>query len=979
MGNNKREKIDFGNLDEALQKKGVVLSAGENELKNLGAAASKKEKKEKEKKVERKESKITKDKLSSAYDIAKKRANGLSKTTEEIAEEMVRASMRENVFDKEDKKQPSAREKTWLNFVLGETERLENKYFFYKEKLKKEEDENRRADYEKEMQFYKDELKKTGEVLDKIRKEKEIGREKLTKTEIKQIKEQKEKKKEGEEKFRVPDYIRQEMDGLGKKMMIAQKDLKKAQETGNKKEEKFYKEKAEFLKREFEKAKGKREKARKEFEKKEKTGEREIRLQLEADIAEDAPKISSVPEDAKETYMRAREVEARQKFSEKAREIKEEELPEAEIVEELGPHLELPAGTMLGPEEEVKFAQEAAKIEEEIKEMPVEKKKEIKIGFRNLGFFVKEKISNLIGNDICGNIEKSVGGSKSPGLKGSIGRFFAAMGDSYQKDASIARNHLEESEKNKGFAKGSIKEIQNIGYFTGEILKYGRTVADVLGWTAGSPLRYAMLGAQFFTRGAGAAKEARLRNEELIDKTRIHDIEEAAQEAWKIYETSKSKYYIETGKHNGPVPKEFLEKAYIENLPKDILERLKNSESGTATSILARIGQKILKKDVEFAIKHGKFNEASFAERLKELDRLVSQQGVVDGLAMAAKYLETSGKAVVAGVQIETVALLFQRLPEIMNKISQFSISQTPEVNEILEQKQRMDLHQKALKIVEARQMQQAMAEAAKAGASQVIGSAAMEKMATIGQGEGIWHAVYRQLESNPSKFGVKINPEDLNNPVKLKEILNQKTGQLLAEQGYIKSGGVETRISEAGTKVLLNESGKIKIEGPTYQYRAPIETEKAFEKFADYNLAEQERTLNLYESDIEDFQSKFSAAKVKGDENLANVLEKEIYRLQESKVNLIKDPSFAANREKFGNFISLLSKETGLPYREYSEIRDMRTGRFLEKYLGKLSLWGVKKHFSNLARIIDSYKLSESDKQFYTIDQILKSKSTVK
>ena len=285
MGNNKREKIDFGNLDEALQKKGVVLSAGENELKNLGAAASKKEKKEKEKKVERKESKITKDKLSSAYDIAKKRANGLSKTTEEIAEEMVRASMRENVFDKEDKKQPSAREKTWLNFVLGETERLENKYFFYKEKLKKEEDENRRADYEKEMQFYKDELKKTGEVLDKIRKEKEIGREKLTKTEIKQIKEQKEKKKEGEEKFRVPDYIRQEMDRLGKKMMIAQKDLKKAQETGNKKEEKFYKEKAEFLKREFEKAKGKREKARKEFEKKEKTGEREIRLQLEADIA----------------------------------------------------------------------------------------------------------------------------------------------------------------------------------------------------------------------------------------------------------------------------------------------------------------------------------------------------------------------------------------------------------------------------------------------------------------------------------------------------------------------------------------------------------------------------------------------------------------------------------------------------------------------------------------------------------------------
>ena len=62
------------------------------------------------------------------------------------------------------------------------------------------------------------------------------------------------------------------------------------------------------------------------------------------------------------------------------------------------------------------------------------------------------------------------------------------------------------------------------------------------------------------------------------------------------------------------------------------------------------------------AIKYGRVNET----RLKEYDRIISKYGEVDALAIGAKYAETAGKAVIAGVQIETAMLLMQRLPEIM-------------------------------------------------------------------------------------------------------------------------------------------------------------------------------------------------------------------------------------------------------------------------------------------------------------------------
>ena len=316
-------------------------------------------------------------------------------------------------------------------------------------------------------------------------------------------------------------------------------------------------------------------------------------------------------------------------------------LSEAEIIGEIYPEKkEAPSKEELTLTEEIK---------EEIKKIPEKEREKIGIGLRNIGLFVQEWKSGIMAS-FCDKfaVENS---------KGTIGRFFSSLAETYKKDENNAQKTIEQREKSKT----SLYQLQNVGYLTGNILKYGRTVADIVGWTAGSPLRYVMLGAQFFSRGAEAAKEARLKNQEVIEKTRVKDIDEAAEEAWKIYGIVMAKAGI------GNVTKELLEKSYAENLPQDLLERLKRSEPGTATGILTKLSQKVLKKDVEFAIKHGKFSENSFEKRLKEFDKIIGHYGTVDALAMGAKYAETTGKAIIAGVQIETAVLLMQRLPEIMS------------------------------------------------------------------------------------------------------------------------------------------------------------------------------------------------------------------------------------------------------------------------------------------------------------------------
>lgn len=310
-------------------------------------------------------------------------------------------------------------------------------------------------------------------------------------------------------------------------------------------------------------------------------------------------------------------------------------------------------GKDLTPEDEKQF-------QKEIEQMPAEERKKVGFGLRNMGFFAREFKSRKLA-ELCEFASKKSKGNK----------FLAALAETYRKDEDGARKQIEDSDKK---IKG-MQQLQNVGYITGGALKWGRTVADFAGWTVGSPLRYVTLGAQFFSRGAEAAKEARFKNEKVINKTRIKDIDQAAEEAWNLYGQAK----VRAAK-NGEVTAESLDKAYAESLPEDLLKRLKNAEPGVATSFV----QGLLKKDLEWAIKNGKITENSFGLFLKDCDRLIGQYGEIDTVALGAKYAQTAGKAVIAGVAVESLALLAQKaihdVPTILNRLDDIWSGKEPEL-----------------------------------------------------------------------------------------------------------------------------------------------------------------------------------------------------------------------------------------------------------------------------------------------------------
>lgn len=483
---------------------------------------------------------------------------------------------------------------------------------------------------------------------------------------------------------------------------------------------------------------------------------------------------------------------------------------------------------------------EFEEIKAEVEKMPEEERQKIGIGFRNAGFFIQEWKSNAMAK-LCG-----IFGNKDG--KNSKDRFFTAMANTYEKDANIARQKIEQREESKS----KLLKLQDKGYLFGNILKYGRTIADVVGWTAGSPFRYTMIGAMFFSRGAEAAKEARLMDEKVIEKTRISDIDQAVEEAWKVYEQARIKSItIKAGapewtekefeeKYNNPSAK-LIEKAYIENLPEDLLNRLKKFEPGTATGIASKIAQKILKKDIEFAIKHGKFSEASFERRLKELDRMVSQCGTVDAWAMAGRYSESAGKAVIAGLQIESIHLLIKNLPHIVEKLS--SISDLPSHETPLNEAFYGEMAQPELPTETSFAGKPNLLpshEISSTGKPTLLPSHGggtpttpteiptetqttepLNELTTVKKGEGYWQPVYRQLDAqlheNPENFGLKA--EDLEDAAKIKKVLNTKTMNLLVKNGIIDAEkGTELRIASPDTGVYVDNDGNITTTAESYE-----------------------------------------------------------------------------------------------------------------------------------------------------------------
>lgn len=261
-------------------------------------------------------------------------------------------------------------------------------------------------------------------------------------------------------------------------------------------------------------------------------------------------------------------------------------------------------------------------------------------------------------------------------------RFFVSTKDIFERDAKRAEQNRADLRAGKEarlqiFGKNiaDINTLRGSGFLWGNLMKYGRSILGPFAWVN--------TGLMIASVGLEAAKEARLGNEDVMEKTRVQDIDRAAEEAWRLYEEAKNKA------GGGRITQDVLEKTYQENIPKDLLERLaKNAEPGTENGFW----QKILQKDMQGTVekisrelekidadqslsqeardeqKNAYLNNwFTRSQRLKDYDRIVGQNGEIDTLASFARYGEFTAKTAVYGMMADSMRMLGTKLAEVLS------------------------------------------------------------------------------------------------------------------------------------------------------------------------------------------------------------------------------------------------------------------------------------------------------------------------
>lgn len=326
--------------------------------------------------------------------------------------------------------------------------------------------------------------------------------------------------------------------------------------------------------------------------------------------------------------------------------------------------------------------------------------------------------------------------------KNAMGRFLAAFGDQFKRNADnadMALAQMERARKEGGAALRS--RLGSMALIGSNFMKYGRMITDVTMYTAAAPFRFFTMGAMAAGSTVEAVKNARVTGADAASRTRISvenlttaerteararfgnlsaderramedaylernpefagrpvpddallahianeiAVEKAADEAYRVYENARIAAGAEKG-GKAPSAKD-LERAYAIEIPKDLLARLgRATAEGHGRSFI----QFVMQKDLKFAANQWQrkleaidadprlsaeekvrqkeayldFDLFGRAAHLKDFDRLLSQQGAVDGMAMGLRYAETGVKSVVYGVMVDSARRIFSQLSE---------------------------------------------------------------------------------------------------------------------------------------------------------------------------------------------------------------------------------------------------------------------------------------------------------------------------
>ncbi|MFA6353964.1 MAG: hypothetical protein WCW93_03475 [Candidatus Paceibacterota bacterium] len=356
--------------------------------------------------------------------------------------------------------------------------------------------------------------------------------------------------------------------------------------------------------------------------------------------------------------------------------------------------------------------EEVAKIEEETKNLSPEEKEKIKFGLDTFGFKAEKAKNDFFASIFNAAINGyEIKGHKFAGIgeKGR-GKFYKKLRNRFiqqSKDAVTKANDASAFSDTKlgipikGQKRGinisaeKQRTMSNWGNFSGNVLKYGRLISDAVGITVGAANRVAMAVGMATVVLAEAGKETYLENEKVIERTRIHDADIAAEEAWKIYEKAGGTFEDNnkgnrTWNTNG-LSTEDLKNKYLMEMPKDLQERLK--DPSTANTFIQKILRKELlgyeikghvifegaisrlNKNIEKLELNNKLTDeekkteiekliTKQKKNLEDYDRIVTQYGTVDFAAMLLRYSQTAGKATVAILQVETLVIGIDKICE---------------------------------------------------------------------------------------------------------------------------------------------------------------------------------------------------------------------------------------------------------------------------------------------------------------------------
>ncbi|MDD2487295.1 MAG: hypothetical protein PHS92_02915 [Candidatus Gracilibacteria bacterium] len=243
--------------------------------------------------------------------------------------------------------------------------------------------------------------------------------------------------------------------------------------------------------------------------------------------------------------------------------------------------------------------------------------------------------------------------------------YFEKYSEIYEKERKSMDLLQKETSKTKmmkfsGISKGVL-----------DILKYGRVlydVVDTVSFRSFNPFRNITALSMLAGRSAQVAKETRLSNKHVIERTRIKDESKAHDEAWQIYN-----HAMET--KGDFITSEDITMSYKRSLIKNLQKRLENLNSektgflgslfrGDTRKYIKRMKERIKKiNNSRYMTRDQKIeNIGIFLKKnddlLSDLDRMVGSDGTVDNIAYCGRIVEKVAKSVASLLTLDSIGRL---------------------------------------------------------------------------------------------------------------------------------------------------------------------------------------------------------------------------------------------------------------------------------------------------------------------------------